>query len=184
MIQNLYKNYFKNHSYSDIKNQFEIYFWTYSLNFKNDAIKPGLKVLEIWSWQWNFASFCQKMWITNYTGIEIDSEMAEYTQKIFPEYNILSDDAIKYLEKYLEKYDIIFSSHVFEHFSIEDGIHLATLIKEHLIDDTGRWINIMPNASSIMAWLGRYNDITHKVLYTENSFNQVLKMVWFQKEKK
>lgn len=77
--------------------------------------------------------------------------MAKHTQKIFPAYTIESGDAIQYFENNTEKYDIIFSSHVFEHFSIEDGIHLVTLIKGHLTDNTGRWINIMPNAGSIMA---------------------------------
>jgi hypothetical protein len=40
----------------------------------------------------------------------------------------------------------------------------------------------MPNAWCISAWVARYNDITHKVIYTDNSFNQVLLEAGFKKE--
>lgn len=64
-------------------------------------------------------------------------------------------------------------SHVFEHFSIEEGITLANQVLKHL-KPHGKRINIMPNAGCISAGVARYNDITHKVIYTSNSFSQVL----------
>ena len=174
----LYKDYFKNHEYNEIHCNFNLYSKIYKLNFKNDGIQSGKKVLEIGSWKGNFAYFCQMKWITEYTGIELDSEMVETTKRKFPQYKIHHKDIITYLQETTEKYDIIFSSHVFEHFTIEQWIELAKLIREHLNID-GKWINIMPNAANFMAWMGRYNDITHKTIYTENSFNQILLMAWF-----
>lgn len=114
--------------------------------------------------------------------MEIDPEMTKMTQEIFPDYFISCADVIVFLKQTDKKYDYIFSAHVFEHFSIDDGIILADLIYSHL-KDGGKWINIMPNASNFMAGYGRYNDITHKVLYTENSFTQSLTYAGFSKEK-
>jgi predicted SAM-dependent methyltransferase len=54
-------------------------------------------------------------------------------------------DALEYFDQTDEKYDVIYLSHVFEHFSIEEGIRLARQISHHLTPQ-GVWINFMPNA--------------------------------------
>jgi len=72
-------------------------------------------------------------------------------------------------------------SQVFEHFTIEEWNKLINLFHWSL-KSWGLWINIMPNAQSIYnVWYLRYNDITHKTLYTSNSFNQLILNNWFLK---
>jgi predicted SAM-dependent methyltransferase len=61
--------------------------------------------------------------------------MAQSTAEQFKPFCILNQDAVDFLKNSSEKFDIIFMSHVFEHFSIEDGIDLAKLIRAHLSDD-------------------------------------------------
>jgi 2-polyprenyl-3-methyl-5-hydroxy-6-metoxy-1,4-benzoquinol methylase len=136
-------------------------------------ISADKKVLEIWTGLWNFANFCVHKNIKEYTGIEIDKSIAEKLWKHFNTYKIVDTDALQFFENTDEKFDIIFLSHVFEHFTIEEGISLAKQISKHLAPK-GMRINIMPNAWCISCWVARYNDITHKVIYTSNSFNQVL----------
>ncbi len=136
-------------------------------------IYPKAKILEIGTGLWTFASYCSHKGVKDYTGIEIDKWIAKAAAKYFKEYSIHGDDAIHFLKKTKEKYDTIFMSHVFEHFSIEEGITLANQVLKHL-KPHGKRINIMPNAGCISAGVARYNDITHKVIYTSNSFSQVL----------
>lgn len=174
-----YENYFKNnHSYGmDIENN------SWQRNKQMDKkfgryIKSDAKVLEIWSWLWSFANFCIYKWVKEFVWIEIDQWVAEKLSKYFDQYKILCADALEFFEKTEEKFDVIFMSHVLEHFTIEDGITLARHIREHL-NPHGIWINIMPNAWCISSWVARYNDITHKVIYTSNSFNQLLLEAWF-----
>lgn len=144
-------------------------------------INSNNKVLEIWTGLWNFASYCTYKWIKDYTWIEIDKWIAKKLWKIFDGYKIICIDALNFLEKTPEKYDIIYMNHVFEHFTIEDGIILAIHIKQHLSHDW-IWINTMPNAGCISGCLGRYSDITHKTIYSSNSFNQVILEAWFDKD--
>ena len=176
-----YKNYFQNHS-------------TYWINIKKASLKDNKemgrrlwyyintndKVLEIGTWLWDFTNYCLYKWIKDYSWIEIDEWIKEKLQNEFSNYKILCIDAIAFFESSTEKFDVIYMSHVFEHFTIGEGIVLAKYIHEHLTEK-GKWINIMPNAGCISGCLGRYSDITHKTIYSSNSFNQVLLEAWFYK---
>lgn len=178
-----YKNYYKTHSYNleninyEISNKiFKRKIWKFIMILKEFK---DLRVLEIWSWQWKFASYCKSIWIKNYTWLDLDDTIIEYTKKQFPEYSFFNTDVINFLSENKDKFDIVFMSHVFEHFSIDDWITLAELIKNNLSIDW-IWFNFMPNWwSSRWNWL-RYCDITHKTIYTITSFNQVLRIAWFE----
>jgi len=145
-------------------------------------ITPNDKILEIWTWLWDFASYCLHRWVKEYTWIEIDEWLTDKLWKKFNNYKILCVDALDFFQNTTEKFDVIYMSHVFEHFTIEEWIVLARYICEHLAHQ-GTWINIMPNAWCITGCLGRYSDITHKTIYSSNSFNQVLLRAWFTKNK-
>jgi len=154
-----YENYFKNHSYGtqiqenslQQNKQMDKKFWKH--------IKSDDKILEIWTWLWGFANFCLYKGIKDYLWIEIDRWISEKLCEHFNIYKIIDTDALDFFKKTEEKYDIIFMSHVFEHFCIEDGRILAKSILEHLTAK-GVWINVMPNAWCISACYGRYADIT------------------------
>lgn len=136
-------------------------------------ITPGAKILEIGTGMGGFANFCLSKGVKNYTGIEVDTGVAQKLSNHFQSYTISSDDVFEFFEKTDEKFDVTFMAHVLEHFTIEEGIRLAQLIREHT-NPGGVRINIMPNAGCISGSMGRYNDITHKVIYTTNSMNQLL----------
>lgn len=176
-----YNNYFEHHSYGiqldeNTPAQYK------ALDKKvGRFINPGAKILELWTGLGSFAHYCLARNLTDYTGIEVDQTVADALSKRYPMFKILADDAMLFFEQHTEKYDVIFLSHVFEHFSIEEGIALAKQIRAHLTPD-GIWVNVMPNAWSISGALGRYNDITHKTIYTTNSYNQVLLEAGFSRE--
>ncbi len=177
---NSYISYYDDRQYVENAINFEL--WYKELNRKIGKFFLGnqkkLKVLEIGSGRGYFSYFCQKKEIEDYTGLELDSRMADHTAKIFPKYSFSDQAAQDFFSHNNEKYDIIFMSHVFEHMDIDIGIELSKMIYSHLQED-GIWINLMPNGASL-GWNGlRYCDITHKTIYTLTSFNQVLRIAWF-----
>lgn len=151
--------------YLRYKKDLEKYLW----NFKN------AKILEIWSWMWKFAYFCNKIWVEDYTWIDIDDFFFEENKKDFPKYNFEKIWFQDYLKDHQNEFDIIFVSHVFEHLDEKERIEMIENIywglKENWI-----WINYMPNADNLLRfWMCRYGDLTHKFIYTDISFNQLIK---------
>ncbi len=165
---NYYLSWYEINLDEGLKKSLDKNIWEYILNDKN--------ILEIWFWKWTFANLCKSKWVINYIWLEIDEKMSQVWQCFFKDYKIIFEDVFDYLKNTTNTFDIIFMSHVFEHFTIEEWIELSKLINSHL-DSNWIWINIMPNAWSISSSFARYNDITHKQIYTSDSFNQVL-LLW------
>jgi len=180
---NIYQNYYSTHSEylhasnSDRKRFIQNIKYKINPHIKwilKDKDISNIRILDIWCGQWYFAEYCKNRWVKHFTGFDLDSHIVDYCAKILPEYTFSDKDIYEHLLKNKNTYDIVFMSHVFEHLSLEEWIQLTKLIYWGL-KKWWQWVNIMPNASSIFfSWYLRYNDITHKTLYTENSFNQVL----------
>lgn len=137
-----------------------------------------LKVLDIGFGYGGFTYFCYSKGITNYVGIDISKEEYSLVRRLFPRYNLKIANVFDFLKKNKEKYDIVFMSHVLEHFNLEDQIKLIKLIKNNLSKE-GIYINIMPNGSAYLG-LGLCADITHKWIHSPKSFNQVLLLAGFE----
>jgi len=176
-------NYFESHT------QYQEAFLTKSkcyndcyLQYKKDLKEYFMKlkmpkVLEIWSWMWKFAYFCDKIWVKDYTWIDIDDYFFDENKKDFPHYLFIKTKFQEYLKDHQNKYDVIFVSHVFEHLDEKERGEMIRDIYSWLKNGWIR-INYMPNAdSALRVWTWRRNDITHKTIYTENSFSQVIKSI-------
>ena len=176
-----YENYFKNH-YKPVTE----YEYAYSRKYNEMNILPYLKrfnenssIVEIWSWHWTFAKYLSEQWFKNYIWFEIDDDMTKSLNSIFTDYKFYSSDVFEYLKSNPNSIDVLFMSNVFEHFTAEDWEKLNKLIYDSL-REWGILINIMPNAGSVfMSTYWRYNDITHEIIYTENSYNHTLLNSWF-----
>jgi len=126
--------------------------------------------------------YCKSKWFKNYIWFDLDSHIVKYTQWKFAYYIFSTENIFEYLKNNSNSIDIVFMSHVFEHFALEEWVKLSKLIYSAL-KKNWIWINVMPNAQSAYnSWYLRYNDITHKILYTPNSFSQVLLNSWFKKD--
>lgn len=186
-VMEQYTNYYKTHSWYALWASLDVAFLdlkakVYWINIWHimQHLPKDAKILEIWCGKWEFAYFCHKLWFTNYVWFDLDPFVIEENKKNYPHYTFSGDDAFVYLES--NKVDIVFMSHVFEHLTLEEWQKLSRLIHKSL-NPGWQWVNVMPNASSL-SWssFGRYNDITHKIIYTPNSFNQVLLQTWFMIE--
>ena len=132
------------------------------------------KILEIWCGVGKFTYFCEKIWVNDYTGIDIDDYFFEYNKKDFPNYKFIKIWFQEYLNKHKDEFDIIFVSHVFEHLDEKERVEMVRSIYDWL-KENGIWINYMPNADNFLwAWSLRRGDITHKTIYSDISFGQVV----------
>ena len=139
----------------------------------------NLKILDIGCGEGALAKVCSQTDSVDYYGIDICSGFIEQNKKLYPNYTFKNIDIFDFFSTNNNNFDIIFMSHVFEHFDLKKGKELLQQIHSNL-NKNGYLLNIMPNASSIfLACELRYKDITHKTLYSENSFNQLLNYAGF-----
>lgn len=181
-----FDNYYKTHSdYSERIPNAAASYWRHDKNFW-DVIKKidkkQSRIVEIGCWYGLFADYCHALGFENYVWFDLDADMIAIAQHKHPSYIFYVRDALQYLKQHAGDIDIVFMSHVFEHMSIDDGKILAKAIFDGL-RPWWFWLNSMPNASSpYLASHIRYGDITHKVIYNENSFNQILLSTGFIRE--
>lgn len=174
------EEYFKTHlwyknSLKNRKKEFQWMHFQYKKDLKDYLNKlPTSKILEIWCWDWKFAYFCNKIWVKSYIWIDIDDYFFELCKKEYPNYKFIKESFQNYLRENENEFDIIFVSHVFEHLDEKERIEMIESIYWWLKKEWVR-INYMPNANNFLyASSIRYWDITHKTIYTENSFSQTV----------
>ena len=139
----------------------------------------NFRILDIGCGDGSFTRICNKKGFANYYGIDLCEDFITKNKKLYPDYTFKNIDIFDFFSTNKDKFDIIYMSHVFEHFDMKKGKELLQQIHSNL-NKNGYLLNIMPNASSIfLACELRYKDITHKTIYTENSFNQLLNPLSF-----
>jgi len=143
-----------------------------------EYLTKDLKVLEIWVWNWDFACFCEKKWIKDYTWIDIDDYYFNELRKKFVKYSFIKANFQDYLVDKEEFYDIVYISNVFEHLNEIERKSMIKLVYSSL-KKWWKWINYMPNADSVIL-LGHtaFWDVTHYRVYNTTSFEQIIKMNW------
>lgn len=172
-----YYNYNKNHSsYNENNINKRKYF-----DKEKIYVDKNTKVLEIGFGKAQFTEKCSRKKVKEYTGIEATYSFYKNAKKKYPAYNFVYGGAIETLEKNTKKYDLIYMNQVFEHISMNEGKKLIEKLYSKL-EKNGKIINIFPNAASTFsATYLRYNDITHKTLYTENSIRQIINSLEIKK---
>lgn len=157
-----YKGYFKNHfsakfAQSDIDRDRKWFYTQFKLIKKVVDIKSDTKILEIGS---GFGGLYTYLNSRNYTGIDVDKEVVDFTNKYFDTDKFLNISLRDFKKK--EKYDYIFAVEVLEHFS--DPISSIAKIKD-LLNNGGMFVGTTPYPfkKNIDA------DLTHNfVLHPEN----------------
>ena len=144
-----------------------------------DHLDKKVCILEIGSGNGWFSNYCDKLWFKNYIWFDLDDNMTQKTQKIFPNYKFYSKDIFDFLNSQKNAFDVVFISHVFEHLEEERACEISKLIYESL-KLWWIWINTMPNAEAPYT-SQRYLDVTHKKIYSSNSFSQILLEIGFEK---
>lgn len=184
MENNVYDEYvtthFKSrHNMDDLKKEYNKVFllWKYNYSRYLPSDKKS-KILEIGCGLGHHLYAIEKLGYQNIFGIDISRECIDVCQK--NGFNAILEDSLNYLARTKEKFSIIFLFNVFEHFKKEDGLKLLKLINARLIHG-GVCIIKTENAGNPFNLHLRYTDITHEIMYTEDSISQILKLGNFSK---
>ncbi|MDR1581248.1 MAG: class I SAM-dependent methyltransferase [Synergistaceae bacterium] len=143
--------------------------------FDDHAIYPrdkGARVLEIGCGMGRVLLMLRGRGYENLTGVDIDESQVKTAKK--DGLNVYRADANDFLREGGEKFDAVYCFDVFEHIEKEDILPLLKLINSMLADDGFVAIRV-PNALSPTLGYSRYDDFTHRVVYTMHSLSFLLR---------
>ncbi len=144
-------------------------------SFLLNLLNKDSKILEIGPGNWAFIDYLLINEIENITTVDLDEENVEclkYKYKKIKWIDAVYADWLDYLDKNKQKFDLIISRQVLEHFNPSCLNEYFKLCYKNLKDD---WILITEtiNAQNIIFWcFHRYDDATHKNSFTEKSIKQ------------
>lgn len=141
--------------------------------------KKEIKILEIGCGFGRYLKFLKDLGYTNLTGLDISSEQIKVAKQNFDLENVFVADAIEYLDKNIEKFDVILVLDVVEHLDLEYALNLGTKMYQSLTTG-GTLIMQTPNGLSPLS-LYRYGDITHVRALNVQSSMQYLTLAGFTK---
>lgn len=114
----------------------------------------------------------------NYLGVDTSPENITFCKN--KGFNVIESDFFDFLEKESRPIGAIILSDVIEHLDVSEGIRLVELIHKRL-SVGGKLFISTPNLSNpTLGSSSRYDDISHKVGYTEVSLMQLLKVGGFK----
>jgi len=179
MSDNIFENYatlLKNNNPQKKYNYDENYFKNFYL--KKLPHDKKSKILDLGCGNGKYLHVLNKFGYKNAKGIDISKEQIEIAKK-----NNLSNveciNAIDFLKKNSEKYDVVILIDVLEHLELNQSIELINLAFENL-NKGGKLFIQVPNALAPFSPL-RHADITHHRAYTKASLIQTLNMTNFEK---
>ena len=111
-------------------------------------------------------------------GIDINDQAIAFCQD-----NKLNAHKIQDIFSHIpkEKFDLIITTHVLEHFPKDKIIPLLTHFKNNFLTKDGKLYIAVPNVQSNTGAYWAYEDFTHHTLFSSGSLFYVLKMAGFNK---
>ncbi len=107
----------------------------------------------------------------NLTGVELDTELANVARSF--DLNISNENLLDFFKASNKKYSLILMLDVLEHLDKKDVIDALKMINDSL-EEGGKLVLTVPNASSSLGSYYRYIDWTHEVSFTAGSMIYVL----------
>ena len=109
------------------------------------------------------------------SGVEIDAQVHETAKAYLGNRfrNLIHADALDYLQRADEQYDLIVAFDFIEHFTLEEAHEVLTLMQARLTDG-GQVLLRTPNMANLFGIYSRYMDLTHRLGFTEQSLRQLL----------
>lgn len=183
MSINLYKNYTSTSVLSNVDPE---KFTKRSHAYFKKVIAPHLPnkkdcaILEIGCGYGRYTSLIvHQMQYTNVVGVDISEEQIEYARNHYNLQNVFVEDALAYMQRTNQKYDVVILMDVLEHLELNYAVSLLNAVHSALSQE-GKLIIQVPNGISPMNPLYR-GDVTHIRPYSVNSISQILRMAGFSK---
>ena len=180
-----YKKYISTHfkrSHAGTKEEFELFRRYFQKNHKRFLPSDkNAKILDIGCGMGHFLYFLQQEAYCNVLGVDLSEENINFCKG--KGFNVIKVDAFKFLEREIQDFDCIVMNDIIEHLKKEEILKILNLIKENL-SEKGTFICKTKNASNPLTTShSRYVDLTHEVLFTEESLIQVLMIAGFRQVK-
>jgi 2-polyprenyl-3-methyl-5-hydroxy-6-metoxy-1,4-benzoquinol methylase len=173
-------SYWHNLSKLDLDNVINTYKNKYNYIVKN--INKDSVVVEMGCGAGYGLEFLKSNNFKNVYGYDIDKSQVKECRK--RKLKVLKTDKVNDLiKKYsIKKYSVslVLALDIIEHMSKEESIRNLSYIYKYM-SKGGCLILTTPNANSVIANRYRYDDITHKVIYTEHSVTVLLRSAGFSK---
>lgn len=144
------------------------------------SYSKNARILELGCGRGIFLEFLRNNGYKNIFGIDISGEQLEIAKS--QNLNVDEINIEEYLDKNIEKYDLIFAIDLIEHFSKDELIPLFDGIYKNL-NNGGTFIFHTPNGLGINSNKLIFGDLTHLTIFTPNSATQILKLVGFSEIK-
>jgi SAM-dependent methyltransferase len=142
-----------------------------------DEVPRDGKALDVACGAGNILQWLKIEGFVNLFGVDISQEQVEIARQQFPE--VVCGDAIAYLEKHPEEFQLITAFDILEHFTKQEAVRFLTAIYGALTPG-GRLILQLPNGDSPFAGAVVHGDLTHEVTYTTVSLRHLLLASGFQ----
>lgn len=137
------------------------------------------KILELGSGIGGFLNYLKLKGINDYIGVDNSEEQLEVCRSYVTD-KIINDDAINFLKKNENSFDIIFLFDLIEHIKYSQIPEFTSLLYNTL-NDNGKLLVRTPNMSVMTGLRSRYLDFTHRIGFTEESIKQVFSESNFSK---
>lgn len=177
----LYESYISTHfgaSHPSGVDEFPTYYKYFRKNYLlHLPTRRDARILDLGCGMGHFLYFLEREGYHNYLGIDLSSENIQMCRE--EGYTVRKDDIFSFLEKSTEFFDAIVMNDVLEHFEKQEVIRFLDLVYQKLTPN-GKLILKVPNAANpLLASSSKYMDLTHELLFTEESLSQALKNASF-----
>lgn len=136
------------------------------------------KILDVGSGGGHFLAYLKRRGYKNIEGVDLSPGLVEFVKKeIHPK--VTNEDALSFLEKHKNEYDILVANDIIEHLHKDRIIEFLFLCYEALKKNGTLYLKT-PNMGNFFAPRNRYVDFTHTTGFTEYSLNQVCAAVGFK----
>jgi 2-polyprenyl-3-methyl-5-hydroxy-6-metoxy-1,4-benzoquinol methylase len=133
-------------------------------------------ILEVGCGYGRLLRFFSERGYSNVTGVDISPEEVELAKKIHP--NVVHENALDFIEKYTEQFDLIVALDLIEHFHKHEVVRFLDACRQALRPG-GHLVIQTPNADSPLGLMIRYGDFTHEVCFNLNSLTKLMKVCGF-----
>lgn len=140
---------------------------------------PQSRILEIGCGYGQILQGLKKAGYANLQGFEVSDEAIRYCASAGIAVT-KSEDLIETCRASRIKFDFIIMSHVLEHFKKDAIIATLASVRQHLLNQGGALLVMVPNAQSSTGCYWAYEDFTHTTIFTSGSLYYVLKAAGFR----
>lgn len=132
-------------------------------------------ILDLGCGSGEFLYYLQREGYENLYGVDVSLEQVNAAKELGLT-NVTQEDALGFLKRYSETFQMIVAMNLIEHLSRDEMFDLLDMIVQALLP-RGRLLAVVPNSLSIFGARVRYADITHEQSFTPESVVQILNHV-------